>query len=90
MDYKTLEWVNGEKIIRDMTPEEIADLEDSRRVKPEEIRNQRNILLAESDWTQLPDAPVDQTAWAAYRQALRDVTDQEGFPTNVVWPVKPE
>lgn len=90
MDYKTVEWVNGEKIVRDMTPEEIADLEDSRRVKPEEIRNQRNNLLASCDWTQLPDAPVDQTAWAAYRQALRDVTNQEGFPENVVWPVKPE
>lgn len=56
----------------------------------EELRSKRNTLLAASDWTQLPDAPVDQTAWAAYRQALRDVTDQEGFPANVVWPDKPE
>ena len=36
------------------------------------MRNHRDRLLKESDWTQLPDAPVDQQAWATYRQALRD------------------
>lgn len=75
----------GEVTIRDMTPEEIAAL----APKPDDIRATRNTLLAASDWTQLPDAPVDQTAWSAYRQALRDITDQEGFPANVVWPVPP-
>lgn len=55
----------------------------------EQVRAQRNSLLSASDWTQVADAPVDQTAWAAYRQALRDVPDQEGFPANVVWPVPP-
>lgn len=52
-------------------------------------RDKRGTLLAASDWTQVADAPVDQVAWAAYRQALRDVPAQEGFPTNVVWPVAP-
>lgn len=55
----------------------------------EEIREERNNRLAVCDWTQLPDAPVDQTAWAFYRQELRDITDQEGFPANVIWPVPP-
>lgn len=55
----------------------------------DEIRAQRNKLLSTCDWTQLPDAPVDQTAWAAYRQELRDVPDQVGFPASVVWPVAP-
>jgi hypothetical protein len=55
----------------------------------EEIRAKRDQLLAASDWTQVLDAPVDQDAWAAYRQALRDVPQQEGFPTDVAWPVKP-
>lgn len=55
-----------------------------------EIRDQRNLLLAQSDWTQASDAPVDQAAWRTYRQALRDIPSQEGFPTNVVWPTKPE
>lgn len=36
------------------------------------MRLARNARLAASDWTQLPDAPVDRAAWAAYRQALRD------------------
>jgi hypothetical protein len=53
-------------------------------------RAERDVLLAASDWTQVADAPVDQAAWAAYRQALRDVPEQEGFPANVVWPTKPE
>ena len=53
------------------------------------VREDRNKRLSESDWTQVLDAPVDQTAWAAYRQALRDVTAQEGFPWAIEWPVKP-
>ena len=53
------------------------------------VRQKRNRLLSDCDWTQLSDAPVDQSAWAAYRQALRDVTKQEGFPENVSWPVAP-
>jgi len=53
------------------------------------VRLKRNSLLVESDWTQVLDAPVDQDAWAEYRQALRDITSQEGFPHNVVWPTKP-
>jgi len=38
----------------------------------ERMRLHRNRLLAESDWTQLPDTPIDRQAWAVYRQALRD------------------
>jgi len=55
----------------------------------EEVRKQRNALLVESDWTQVADAPVDVEAWADYRQALRDVPDQYGFPWSVEWPEKP-
>lgn len=53
------------------------------------VRAQRNQLLAESDWTQVADAPVDRAAWAAYRQDLRDIPNQAGFPLNVSWPTKP-
>jgi len=56
----------------------------------EEVRTQRDALLSQSDWTQVPDAPVNQTAWAEYRQALRDLPQQAGFPTEITWPVKPE
>lgn len=53
------------------------------------LRAERNRLLSISDWTQVADAPVDQAAWAAYRQSLRDLTSQAGFPATVVWPVAP-
>lgn len=53
------------------------------------VRADRDALLAASDWTQMPDAPVDRDAWAAYRQALRDVPQQAGFPHDVAWPVAP-
>lgn len=57
-----------------------------------QIRAQRNSLLTLCDWTQLPDAPLTEEqkqAWAEYRQALRDVPEQPGFPENVVWPSTP-
>ena len=56
----------------------------------DEVRSTRNSLLTRSDWTQLPDAPVDSAAWATYRQALRDITEQTGFPENVTWPTQPQ
>lgn len=52
-------------------------------------RAQRNALLADCDWTQLADAPVDAAVWATYRQALRDVPAQSGFPTEISWPIPP-
>lgn len=52
-------------------------------------RSQRNRLLSASDWTQVSDAQVDRAAWATYRQALRDIPDQAGFPTEIVWPSEP-
>ena len=51
-----------------------------------QVRAQRDQLLSQSDWTQVADSPVDKAAWATYRQALRDVPEQPGFPWNVVWP----
>lgn len=54
------------------------------------VRDERNAKLAASDWTQLPDVPETLRAqWAAYRQQLRDVTLQPGFPLSVVWPSEP-
>jgi hypothetical protein len=57
----------------------------------EQIRLQRNGLLAASDWTQLPDVPQTiKDTWATYRKELRDITLQSEFPREVVWPTKPE
>ncbi len=53
------------------------------------VRAERNYKLAACDWTQLADSSADKGSWAAYRQALRDVTAQSGFPWDVTWPVEP-
>jgi hypothetical protein len=56
------------------------------------VASQRNKLLYESDWTQIPNNPLtteQQATWATYRQELRDVPQQSGYPYNVVWPVAP-
>ena len=55
----------------------------------EHFRQQRNKLLVASDWTQVADAPVDQAAWAVYRQALRDLPAKTADFPNVTWPVAP-
>lgn len=55
------------------------------------VRHERNRRLAESDWTQLPDADLnteEKQQWKTYRQALRDVTEQAD-PRNITWPVAP-
>lgn len=58
----------------------------------EKVRAERDAKLAACDWTQLPDAPLTTTQkenWMAYRQALRDITAQPGFPEAVEWPAEP-
>lgn len=72
---------------RNMTSEEA---ERTTTEKTQSVIADRNYMLSQSDWTQLPDAQVDKAAWGAYRQALRDVTSQPGFPWVVTWPVKPQ
>lgn len=76
----TLGWT-----VRDLTADEIAS-------EAEAVRRDRDELLAECDWTQMPDSPLDDSikaSWATYRTALRDISTQAGFPTNVTWPTAP-
>jgi hypothetical protein len=57
------------------------------------VKAQRNQLLQQSDWTQIPNGPLtveQQQAWSDYRQQLRDITSQPGYPFNVVWPTPPQ
>jgi hypothetical protein len=57
-----------------------------------EVRNHRNILLEKSDWTQLIDSPLSadqKTLWATYRQELRDITQTQTNPFNIIWPIVP-
>ena len=72
----------------------VADMDDEAKAavdanQAKAVREQRNQKLKDSDWTQVLDAPVDKAAWATYRQALRDVTAQAGFPWDVQWPEMP-
>ena len=53
------------------------------------VRKQRNKKLTDCDWTQVADAPVDKAAWATYRQALRDLPKEAGFPWDMAWPTEP-
>ena len=70
----------------EVTVEEVADTTD-------EIRARRDRLLAATDWAVLPDSPLDaqsREAVKTYRQALRDVPQQERFPSAITWPQMPE
>jgi hypothetical protein len=83
--------INGkwytEYSVADMDAEAIA-AKDTEQAKS--VRQQRTEKLKDSDWTQVADAPVDQAAWATYRQALRDITAQSSFPWDIQWPTQPE
>ena len=57
--------------------------------KWEQIRLWRSQELNQTDWTQLEDSPVIKSAWATYRQSLRDLPDNFDLADNVVLPVKP-
>ena len=64
--------------------------EEISEVNLESLRNARNNMLAESDWTQFPDVPEEtRLTWQPYRQALRDITDHYSSLEDVVWPDKP-
>jgi hypothetical protein len=53
------------------------------------VRRTRTEKLKDCDWTQIADSTADKTAWATYRQALRDITGQAGFPWTITWPDAP-
>lgn len=58
---------------------------------PMRAREKRNELLDKTDWSQSVDTPqAIRDKWAPYRQALRDVPQQAGFPETIQWPTQPE
>ena len=60
--------------------------------KEKEVRKTRDELLTETDWTQVVDSALSEEQkeeYRIYRQALRDITDQPGFPYEINWPTKP-
>lgn len=80
---------------RQMTPAERTARDVIKRgIAEQNIRSQRTARLAAVDYITAPDVwpsltPEKQSEWVAYRQALRDIPEQVGFPESVTWPVKP-
>lgn len=83
LSQEVLDWVAKGNVIK---PFDTAILIDEAWAT---LRARRNAILSETDWTQMPDAPVDTAAWANYRQALRDMTDGLDNPLHAIWPEKP-
>jgi hypothetical protein len=87
-------YVNG--VLTDMTSDEIAARQAEEAAwaagandrSAAEVRQERNSLIEETDYLALSDNTMTSDM-AAYRQALRDIPSQAGFPTNVTWPTKP-
>ena len=87
-------YVNG--VLTDMTADEIAARQAEEAAwaagandrAAAEVREKRNSLIAETDYLALSDNTMT-SAMQSYRQALRDIPSQAGFPTNVTWPTKP-
>ncbi len=90
--YET-EWVLDDDLIYQETiTSAVVDEEPLTAYEASEACAERDRRLTASDWTQLADAPLDDTAlvlWQSYRQALRDVPQQAGFPGAVDWPGVP-
>lgn len=66
-----------------------APSEEQTNEQAKSVRKIRDSKLAECDWTQLADSKVDKAVWATYRQALRDIPEQSGFPWDVTYPTSP-
>lgn len=85
--------IDGEEI--ELTPDEVVLFlsqsagEPNRGMQWAAVRAERNQRLTASDWTQVSDAPVDQVAWASYRQALRDLPATISDPYSFSWPTPP-
>ena len=86
----------------DLTESEIAQMQaaaeaaaaDKIIMAATNAREKRNAKLSDSDWTQMNDSPLtneQKTAWATYRQELRDISDLDAWPNlaNEDWPVEP-
>lgn len=74
--------------IADATEEELATKKEEKWL---EVRDMRDSLLSQSDWTQFQDSPItgsQLTDWQTYRQSLRDITSQSN-PFDLIWPTKP-
>jgi hypothetical protein len=85
-------YVEGDQVFT-VTVEALTteDRQNKRKTMAAEARKQRDALMATTDWTQLEDYPkANKAAWKTYRQQLRDVPQQSGFPETITWPTSPD
>ena len=88
MGYMTSYDFENKKIVQ--VEEDLSVLPGPEEIALQNLRNERDRLLVETDWTQLPDVPeTTKNAWQTYRQELRDITKTYQSIDNVVWPTKP-
>ena len=91
LDTCVIKWCNGtSEISKSDIESKMTELTNAEPMK--ELRKQRDLILAESDWMSFSDSPDISDAWKTYRQALRDITDQTPSDTtlsNINWPTKP-
>ena len=88
MGYITSYDFENKKIVQ--VEEDLSVLPGPEEIALQNLRNERNRLLVETDWTQLPDVPEEtKNAWQTYRQELRDITKTYQSLDTVVWPTKP-
>ena len=73
--------------VEDLSSDELSAITDN---KATEARQIRDSLLQQTDWTKVSDSPMSSNTWyTAYRQELRDLPEQSGWPTNITWPIHP-
>lgn len=78
-------------VVRSVVPWTQAEIDAETAAQAAQVRQQRNGKLTASDWTQGKDiANAVSTPWATYRQVLRDISAQAGFPWTIIWPTQPE
>ena len=86
---------HGREIYEQIVAEHSADIVPTPQEEKDEwhaarVRYERDLRLKKTDWTQAPDVPAaTRDVWTAYRQELRDVPQQEGFPYAYTWPTEP-
>jgi hypothetical protein len=87
------DFIDGKWVIAwSVFQKEQEQVDQENEAQAEAVRSQRNNLLAKSDWTVLADSPLTEeqrTEWVTYRQALRDISNADGFP-YVAFPAEPE
>lgn len=90
--YET-QWVKGDDLVyREKVVSSVVDEAAKTETQAAEVRAERDHKLTVTDWMQLADCPLtteQKNAWTEYRQALRDIPQQAGFPATVEWPNNP-